>query len=66
MQRLHGEAIQGRQSVLYFTQDYYYQEGGRLQQGEGGLEVRGHGAGQALPLDIHCRRHRSDELKFFL
>ena len=36
----------------------YFKEGGGLQQGEGGLEVRGHGAGQALPLDIHRRRHR--------
>ena len=35
-----------------------FKEGGGLQQGEGGLEVCGHGAGQALPLDIHCCCHR--------
>ena len=37
---------------------YIIKTRGGLQQGEGGLEVRGLGAGQALPLDIHCRCHR--------
>ena len=37
---------------------YIFKTRGGLQQGERGLEVRRHGAGQAIPLDIHCRCHR--------